>query len=95
MEVKLSNSHLHKQLNVDVERTLTVKIDFVHESKGSYWGNKRMRMTAMKTVKMGMAKMQLCYIFIAVNCCGVISVSTSAFIYFQCNGDQKFIYILL
>lgn len=58
-------------------------------------GKKRKGVTAMKTVKMGMAKMQLCYIFITVYCCGVTSVSTSAFIYFQCNGDQRVSYILL
>lgn len=28
MEVKLSNSYMHKHLNVDVERTLTAEIDF-------------------------------------------------------------------
>lgn len=58
-------------------------------------GKKRKGVTAMKTVKMGTAKMHLCYIFIAVYCCGVTPVSTSAFIYWQCNGDQRINYILL
>lgn len=60
-----------------------------------FTGGRKKRVTAMKMVKMGMAKMQLYYILIAVYCCGVTSVSTSAFIYFQCNGDQKISSFLL
>jgi len=52
-------------------------------------------LTAMKTVKQGTAKIQLYYTFLMVYCCGVASVSKSAFIYFQCNADKKTSYILL
>lgn len=58
-------------------------------------GRKKKIVTAMEMVRMGMAKMQLYYILTAVYCCGVTSVSTSAFMYFQCNGDQKLSSFLL
>lgn len=54
-----------------------------------YGEQKEEALTAMKRVKWHGKNAAL------LHSCGVTSVSKSAFIYFQCNADEKMNYILL